>query len=256
VTVTKRVVRLDHDALAALEEQRKFLRRSLADLEREHDAGDLEPEDYDVLRDDYTVRLSSVSRAIDDGKAELSTVSSPRSRRQNALTVAAVAVFAIVCGVVVAHSAGRRDAGATITGEISKTARDRNTECLQMASQQQNDAAVKCYTSVLADNPGNVEALTYRGWVRFTGGDAQGVSDLRQAVMLDGSYPDVHAFLAIVLFQAGCASDAKAELTRLDALNPSELINQQITQSGLRNRIDQALSAPTTTASACAAATP
>ena len=26
--------------------------------------------------------------------------------------------------------------------------------------------------------------------------------------MLDGTYPDVHAFLAIVLFQAGCATDA------------------------------------------------
>ena len=46
MTVTKRVVRLDPDALAVLEEQRSFLRRSLADLEREHDAGDLDDDDF------------------------------------------------------------------------------------------------------------------------------------------------------------------------------------------------------------------
>jgi cytochrome c-type biogenesis protein CcmH/NrfG len=246
--VTKRVVRLDPDALAVLEEQRSFLRRSIADLEREHEAGDLDSEDYQVLKHDYESRLASVSRTVDEGKAELATSRPPARRARTALIVTAVVVFAVVCGFVVARSAGRRDPGGSITGEITKTARERNTECLNEAKAKPADA-VKCYTGVLADAPNNVESLTYRGWIRFTSGDSQGLTDLRQAVTVDGTYPDVHAFLAIVLFQAGCASDAASELTRLDALNPTPLITQLV--ANLRTQIATALTAPSTTANVC-----
>src|SRR5690606_11549803 len=57
---------LDPDALAALEEERDFLLRSLDDLEREHDAGDVDDADYAELKDDYTARAAAVLRAIDD----------------------------------------------------------------------------------------------------------------------------------------------------------------------------------------------
>jgi cytochrome c-type biogenesis protein CcmH/NrfG len=250
MTVTKRVVRLDPDALAALEEQRSFLRRSLADLEREHEAGDLDAEDYRTLKRDYEKRLSSVARAVDEGKAELVAARGPTRPARTALTVAAVVLFALVCGVVVARLAGRRENGGTITGEISRTARERNTGCLNLARDKPADA-VTCYTGVLADAPNNVESLTYRGWIRFISGDAQGLSDLRQAVMLDGKYPDVHAFLAVVLFQAGCVSDAANELARLDTLNPSPLVQQQV--DPLRTKIKDALAAPSTTANTCGA---
>jgi hypothetical protein len=104
---------------------------------------------------------------------------------------------------------------------------------------------------VLEEAPNNVEALTYRGWIKYRGGDAQGLTDLRQAVMADGTYPDVHAFLAVVLFDAGCASDAANELTRLDTLNPSPLMLQLV--APLRAQITDALSATSTTANNCAA---
>lgn len=55
---TTRRRRLDPDALADLEEQRDLLLRSLDDLEREHEAGDLDTADYEALRDDYTRRAS------------------------------------------------------------------------------------------------------------------------------------------------------------------------------------------------------
>ncbi|MEY2404878.1 MAG: hypothetical protein QOD38_2429 [Acidimicrobiaceae bacterium] len=246
--VTKRVVRLDPDALAVLEEQRSFLDRSLADLEREHDAGDLDDDDYHVLKDDYESRLASVSRAVDEGKAELTAARAPARPARTAMIVTAVVVFALVCGFVVARSAGRREAGGSITGEITKTARERNTECLNEA-QAKPDDAIKCYTGVLADAPDNVESLTYRGWIRVTSGDAQGLTDLRQAVMADGTYPDVHAFLAVVLFRAGCVSDAANELSRLDALSPTPLMQQLV--ADLRTQIKDALAAPSTTANAC-----
>jgi len=198
VTVTKRIVRLDPDALAVLEEQRSFLRRSLEDLEREHRAGDLDDDDYDTLRHDYRQRLDSVDRAVDEGRAELAALRHESRPLRTTLIVCGVVVFALVCGVIVAHSAGRRDAGATITGDISQTARERNTECLSTAPTNAQ-AAIDCYTKGLKDAPANVEALTYRGWIRYNAGDGQGIADLRQAVMADSTYPDVHAFLAIVL---------------------------------------------------------
>jgi hypothetical protein len=248
VPVTKRFVRLDPDALAVLEEQREFLKRSLTDLEREHEAGDLEADDYDMLKRDYEARLASVARAVDEGKAELASGRPPTRPARTGLIVTAVVVFAVVCGVVVARSAGRREAGGSITGEIAKTARERNTECLTQA-QTQPTQAIGCYTSVLNDAPNNVESLTYRGWIRITSGDAQGLTDLRQAVMVDGTYPDVHAFLAVVLFRSGCVSDAANELTRLDALNPSPLITQLVTD--IRTQIKTALAAPSTTSNGC-----
>ena len=182
MTETRRVVRLDADALAALEEQRSFLRRSLEDLEREREAGDLDAEDYRTLKHDYAARLESVERAVDEGKAEFVSSRAPSHPGRTALIVVGVVVFALICGAVVANQAGRRDTGATITGAVAQTARERNAECLTMARDKPLDA-VKCYSAVLQDAPDNVEALTYRGWIRVISGENQGLSDLRQAVM-------------------------------------------------------------------------
>ena len=66
-----RMTRVDLDQLAELEEERRFLLRSLADLEREHDAGDIDDADYATLRDGYTVRAAAVLREIDGGRAQL-----------------------------------------------------------------------------------------------------------------------------------------------------------------------------------------
>lgn len=250
MTVKKRVVRLDADALAALEEQRAFLRRSLDDLHREHEAGDLDDDDFTTLHHDYEERLTTVERAVDEGKAEFVAARAARRPARTALITAAVLVFAVVCGVIVARTAGRRDATGTITGDIAKTARDRNAGCLALV-QSKPSAAVDCYTAVLKDAPGNVEALAYRGWIRFKSGDGQGVTDLRNAVMIDGTYPDVHAFLADVLLSAGCITDAANELTRLGSLNPSPLVSQ-IAES-IKADVQTALTASTTTTTTCGA---
>ncbi len=52
-----------------MEEERKFLLRSLVDLEREHDAGDVDDVDYQELKDGYTVRAAHTLRAIEAGRA-------------------------------------------------------------------------------------------------------------------------------------------------------------------------------------------
>jgi hypothetical protein len=55
---------IDDVDLEALEQERSFLLRSLADLDAEHEVGDIEDDDYQSLTDDYTARAAAVLRAI------------------------------------------------------------------------------------------------------------------------------------------------------------------------------------------------
>ncbi|HEX3541767.1 MAG TPA: hypothetical protein VHT75_15140 [Acidimicrobiales bacterium] len=51
--------------LTSLRDERAFLFRSLADLDAEHEAGDIEDSDYQALTDEYTARAAAVLRAIE-----------------------------------------------------------------------------------------------------------------------------------------------------------------------------------------------
>ena len=62
---------MNPDRLAELEEERRFLLRSMTDLEREHAAGDVDEVDYRELKDGYTVRAAATLREIDDGRRAL-----------------------------------------------------------------------------------------------------------------------------------------------------------------------------------------
>jgi hypothetical protein len=67
---------------SVLEEEREFFLRSLRDLESEHAAGDIDPVDYQSLRDDYTRRAADVLRQlaaldgapVDPGSADPATL--------------------------------------------------------------------------------------------------------------------------------------------------------------------------------------
>jgi len=211
---------LDPDALAALEEERRFLLRSLDDLEREHEAGDVDEVDYETLKDDYTARAARTIRSIESHHARLTQARPPRNWRRVLVTVAAVGAFALIAGVVVAQAAGRRGAGDTITGDVRSTTRSRLDEALQLASRQQYDEAIALYDDVLADQPDNVEAMTYKGWIQYQSGDGQGVVTLIDAAELNPNYPAVHAFLAVAFERLGRPETAQQELDRLDALDP------------------------------------
>ena len=66
-----------------LEEQQRFLQRSLSDLEREHDAGDLDDDDYATLKHDYEARLA-VGRRAPSRTARRSSRPSARSSNPRA----------------------------------------------------------------------------------------------------------------------------------------------------------------------------
>lgn len=247
--VSSPAVDLDPDALGALEEQRAFLRRSLTDLRREHEAGDLDEDDYAALQDGYVHRLAAVEAAIADGKAVLATRRPDRNRGRTIGIAAAVLVFALGSGFGVAQLAGRRPAGATITGDTLLTARQRLAKCLSNGFQGDAAKTIACYDDVIARDPTNVEAKTYRaGFALMMQNDLSRLSDLITVAQANPSYPDVHAFLAVAFDRLGRPDSALAELRKLDSLRPPPLMLDLVSE--LRAQLEATTSTTTTTIAA------
>lgn len=93
---------MNPDRLAELEDERRFLLRSLADLDRELEAGDVDRHDYEVLRDGYTSRAAGVLRSIEDGRAQLRP-RRPTNWRVVAATVVGVLALGTLSGWLVAR---------------------------------------------------------------------------------------------------------------------------------------------------------
>jgi hypothetical protein len=203
---------MNPDRLAELEEERRFLLRSLRDLEAEHDAGDVDDHDYETLRDGYTKRAATVLRSIDEGRAALPAVPSRRWGWRLA-AVAVVVALGAGAGWMVARSSGQRLGGREITGGTA--AADVATLLAQARALLNVDPlqAQQLYRRVLEQQPDHAEALAYSGWLLFiaSSGASEDVrtmavdtakSQLTKAVAADASYADPHCFLAVIAANA------------------------------------------------------
>jgi tetratricopeptide (TPR) repeat protein len=234
------------DALSPeeLEDERDFLLSSLADLEREHEVGDLDDHDYAALKDDYTARAARVLRAIEAGRATAAPAPS-RNLKRTLVVGGLVAAFAIVAGVLVAQSSGRRDPGQTATGDVRQSTIEKLNAAGRVLAEDPAKA-VDLYDEILKGDSKNPEALTYKGWALFLSGNpGDGLTSLIAGAQADPTYPDAHAFLAIVFFRSGLVAESSRELDRLDALQPPAQI-RQLTE-GLRAQVQAALAASSTT---------
>lgn len=235
------------DAASPLEDQRDFLLRSLEDLEREHQAGDVDEHDYQALKDDYTARAAAVLRDLATGHDQTTAEPPSRSRGRGIAVGVAVAAFAVLAGVLVAQTAGRRDAGQVATGDVRQSVTEKLNEAGRRGGEGDYPAAIKLYDDVLSSDPANAEALTYKGWMLTLSGKREdGLATLIDAATANPRYPDVHAFLAVVFFRSGLVEQADRELDRLDALDPPAAI-RQLTE-GIRAQVDAALTTSTTQA--------
>jgi cytochrome c-type biogenesis protein CcmI len=226
-------VTLDPDALAALEEQRSFLRRSLADLEREHQAGDLDEADFTTLRADYRRRLQEVEHAVASGKADLAANRRARPWQQTLAIWVAIVAFGGLVGTLVSTNLASRGQGQEITGAPAVEGRSANISCLDTANNGGPAAAATCYGEILKSDPQNVEALTYLNGFTAMTSDSQdellhSLVGLLQALELNPDYPDVHAFLAITNYKLGHFQKAQSEFETLDRLNASPLMLQLV----------------------------
>jgi len=234
---------LSPDRLVELETERDFLLASLADLEAEHAAGDLDAADFAQLEADYTVRTADVIRQIEDRNAVVAAAAPERSPTRTLAWVVGVLAFALGAGFLLAQAAGERGVNDEITGNVDASPRQRVFECQELDRNGSVQEANECFSEVLVADPRNVEALAYRGWLLVrVSGSAQGIGEdaqaaeilvsakasLDEAVEIDPSYPDARAFRVIVYNAEGNTEAACAEQATLAALDPPEIILQLI----------------------------
>lgn len=230
---------LSPDRLVELEQERDFLLASLADLEAEHDAGDLDDADFEELCADYTVRTADIIRQIEDRNASVAAAAPERSTTQTIAWVVGIVAFAVGAGWLLALAAGERGVNDEITGNVDTSPRQLVFECQQLDQQGEIQEANECFAQVLALDPQNVEALAYRGWLLVrTSGSAQqlGADDeaaeiliaakasLDRAVEVDPNYADARAFRVVVYNAEGDVEAACAEFEELLALDPPEFM--------------------------------
>lgn len=210
---------------AALVEQRDFLLASLDDLDRELEAGDIDEADYQALRDDYTARAATVLRAIDAQDAAVKgTDRAGGSRRVRTLALsAAIVLFAIAAGLVIANNFGERAPGQSGTGVTPTSNREKVSQAQQLEATGDPDAladAAALYDEVLDNDPENIDALTYKGWLLVRAGIPEGMNLLDRAIELRPGFAPPHVFKAVGLRNQG---EPEAALAELDAVDPAQL---------------------------------
>lgn len=224
--------------------QREFLLRSIGDLARERDAGELSMDDWKGLHDEYAERLEEVQAAI-DGRAML-TKPQPRGRKLVALLIALSVILAAVgAGVFVAGSAGSRDPGATVSGDIRSSSASKLAEAAAFVRQGKPTDALRLYDEVIADDPESGEAHAERGLLLLDLARAaarpalatEGRRSIEEAIRIDPRDPRPRFYLAIALRLQDQVDAAKAAAEQALALDPPELLRQQIEQ--FRAALDQ-----------------
>ncbi|MBV9950622.1 MAG: hypothetical protein JO291_01625 [Acidimicrobiia bacterium] len=253
MSTTLRPEGLSPDRLAALEEERDFLLRSIADLEAERAAGDIDEADFEALSDDYTARTAEVLRAIDEHRDAVEAARPPRSRARILAVIGGVAIVAIVAGILVAQASGRREPGQTITGRTPTSATLDARRCIGDSNTRK---AIDCFKAVLAKDSKNPTALAYLGWTVYLGsqslpaetqkeGTAAARVFLGRALDADPTFPDAYAFRAVIASRAGQLNAALSDLDRMDKLNPPASV-RELTDP-LRADIEKRLRTGTTT---------
>ena len=192
--------------------EREFLERSLADLDAERAAGDIADDDYKLLKDRYAARLDALARDAsprDDAPAGAEKTAGAGKKAAIGLLVGALAVGA---GLLVAQSSGSREPGETITGETPAD-REVATGPLQRAAELAASGdvlgALEVYDEVLAEDPEDPAALTYKGWLLRNVGAAngedelaeRGVQLLERASQVDPTFSEAWLFLGIVYYR-------------------------------------------------------
>ncbi|HEX7166211.1 MAG TPA: tetratricopeptide repeat protein [Acidimicrobiales bacterium] len=197
----------------SLEEEREFLLRSIADLDAEHAAGDLDDADYRALRDGYTARAAEVIRLLGAEKpvfrperAQKREAGSPSGRRFVAIAVGVgVIAVALAAGWLVAQASGERVSGSAATGSVPESSTDRIARAQQLVAEGKALEAIKTYDALLDDDPENPIALAERGWLLSRVDPSlaeQGLKSIDKAIAVDPGYPEAHFFRGMILLQA------------------------------------------------------
>ena len=248
----------------ALVDERDFLLASLDDLDREHAAGDIGDDDYQALKDDYTVRAAAVVRALEGHDAAAAVADADRvggeaegGGRIRTLAISALVVaFALAAGVVIANNFGTRTSGDSLVSSAPTSNREKIAQAQQLEASGDPDGlaeAASLYDEVLESDPENVDALTYKGWLLTRAGLEEGMVLLDRAIELQPGYAAPHVFKAVALRNAGDPAGALAEL---DAVDETQLSAFAGLVTNLRQELEAQLAAGDTSNGAGAAPAP
>ncbi len=220
-----------------LSEEREHLLASLDDLDAERAAGDIDELDYETLRDDYTARAATLTRALDGARVKRTKRESP-SVSSRLLWVASVVVVAGFAAWAMVAFSGARGVSETASGEIRSSTVSLLNDAAAEFGQGNVDKAIELYGDVLEIEQTNVEALTYRGWIQYQSGNtAAARADFDDAVAFDPDYADVRVFRSIVALDDEDYETASAEIAAFDAANPSAIAQNLVAQRQVRERI-------------------
>jgi tetratricopeptide (TPR) repeat protein len=226
----------DRDERWYLTDERDFLRRSLADADREHEAGDLSDEDHAVLRARDADRLAEVEAELaalgpeEPGSASTDLTDSTDGTSPAAAGEATVgssglarlpvwrrvvfvaACLLVVTGVVilVVHSVQGRQPGQFSSGNVdlnqAQQIEQQLSQALALNNRGNQAGALQLYDKVLSEDPSNPAALAYAGYLQWNVGAASHVSSLTRigraevakSVQVSPSYYEGHLFLGLI----------------------------------------------------------
>lgn len=183
------------------------------------------------------------------------------SGRAKSSVVIGIGFVVLVCvgtGLVVTRNTDDRGSGAAMMSGADDSSVSSLLVRARSLGMSDVGTALDLYAEVLAQEPDNVEALTYFGWLTVL--SASQISDttaassrlesglvlLRQATIADATYPDAHCFLGISFYRfLDDAQAAKPEIDScLESKPPSEVA---VLVEGLARDIDEALNNPAAT---------
>jgi tetratricopeptide (TPR) repeat protein len=218
--VTTTSPRRDPGRQAALDDQRDFLLRSLEDLEAEHDAGDLDDDDYTTLKDDYTARAAAVLRSIAQRDASRTVAPAHRRLGRTAIVVVGVAALALLAGVLVKDAAGRRDPGEGITGGGAESSRALIARGDDLLGQGDTAGALEAYGEALAIDPTDVDALLRTATAQVASGDAAAaIATYDEVLGLEPENLEALAFQASLFHQQGDTARAVEQLRQVNEMD-------------------------------------
>jgi len=235
VTVTKK--------RAVLVDEEEYLRKSLEDLDRERAVGDLDPADYEQLRQRYLARAEEIAAALAglgnapadaavETEAADRTSSSPVRRwlsdRRHRLVLgwSAAVCFALAGTLVGLGAAGVPPFGRAPNPTLDLAAQIQTelAEASVLAANHNVVQAIGVYGKVLQLDPTQPEALADGGWlIRLAGLSSKDTSlvgdgdrEIAAAVRISPGYALARAYDGVALFQD--AHSASASVTQFAAM--------------------------------------
>ena len=226
----------DEEYRSMLENERTFLLRSLEDLDAELVAGNIDPDTYRTLHDDYTARAADVITELDKGVEPEKPVK-PRGLKW--FTYGAIAVFIGLLAFLLSQAVGDREPGQTASGNdqttVTTIARNTALEAAEKAvaatpndydariryarlllqarvnGQPQYADAIQQFVEASKIDPEQAEPLAYSGWISaIVAGATQDAPSkktllevdnerLDRAILVDPGYTDSYVFKGLVL---------------------------------------------------------